>query len=60
MFQILVGAFLAGFLLLGLDAVGVLPIPALVEKMLYGIAGGSILAGTLIFGPRFLAYLFGR
>ena len=60
MFQILAGAFVVGFLLLGLDAVGILAIPAFIEKVLYGVAGGSILAGALIFGPRFMTYLFGR
>lgn len=53
-------AVLLSFLLLALNAVGALPLPGLVEKALYFVAGASILAGSLIFGPRFLRALFGR
>ena len=60
MFQILVGAFLVPFLLLCLDAVGILPLPGVVEKACYFVAGCGLVAGVAIFGPRFWAFLFGR
>ena len=60
MFQILAGAFLVPFFLLCLDAVGVLPLPELIEKVCYFVAEGGLVAGAAIFGPRFWAFLFGR
>ena len=60
MFQILAGAFLLPFALLCLDAVGVLRLPGVVERGCYFVAGVGLTAGAVLFGPRFLAYLFGR
>ena len=60
MFQILAGAFLLPFALLCLDAIGVLPLPGVVEKACYLVAAVGFTAGTFFFGPRFFAYLFGR
>ena len=60
MFQILAGAFLLPFALLCLDAVGVLPLPGVVERGCYFVAGVGLTAGAVLFGPRFFAYLFGR
>ncbi len=60
MFQILAGAFVLPFALLCLDAVGVLPLPGVIEKACYFVAGVGLVAGAALFGPRFLAFLFGR
>ena len=60
MFQILAGVFLLPFGLLCLDAVGILPLPGVVERACYLVAGVGLTAGAIFFGPRFFAYLFGR
>ena len=60
MFQILTGVFLLPFALLCLDAVGILPLPGVLEEVCYIVAGVGLLAGAVRFGPRFLAYIFGR
>ena len=58
MLQYLSGAVVLSFLLLCLDAVGVLPLPGFVEKVSAWVFGLSLVAGTAMFGRPFLQRLF--
>ena len=56
----LVSAVTLSFILLCLVVVALPDPPAIVEGALTWIVGVGILAGALVFGPRFLRRLFGR
>ena len=58
MFPILAGASVLPFALLCLDAVGVLPLPGVIEKVCYFVAGVALMVGVARFGSRFLKALF--
>ena len=58
--QYLVGTAVLTFLLLCLDAIGIVPLPGILETVVQWTFGLSLVVGAMIFGPRFLAHLFGR
>ena len=59
MFGYLVGAVTLSFLLLCLDAVGLLALSGFVEKVLQYVFVLGLVAGDLVFGWPFLRRLFG-
>ena len=48
------------FFFLVLNAVGILPLPGFIETALKWAFGLILVAGVVIFGPRFVASIFGR
>ena len=53
MFGYLMGAVTLSFLLLCLDAVGLLPLPGFVEKVVQQVFVLGLIAGALVFGWPF-------
>ena len=58
--KFLLSAVGLSFLLLCLDAVGILPLPGFVETALQWAFALSLIAGAAIFGFPFLQRVFGR
>ena len=58
--RILLSAVALSFLLLCLDAVGFLPLPGFIEKLVQYVFGLGLVVGAVLFGWPFLQRLFGR
>lgn len=56
----LVSAVALSFLLLCLNALGIVPLPETIETVVKWTFGLSLVVGAAMFGPQFLVRIFGR